>query len=52
VNKYKEAFACSGQSRAAQKLNAPPTANAAGPETEINLTPQQQNSGHKKATQT
>ncbi|ECA6433905.1 hypothetical protein FV313_22130 [Escherichia coli] len=33
VNKYKKAFACSGQSRAAQNLKAPPTASG-GPQPE------------------
>ncbi|MCZ5555206.1 hypothetical protein O5707_28685, partial [Escherichia coli] len=31
VNKYKDAFACSGQSRAAQNLKAPPTASGGPP---------------------
>lgn len=44
MNKYKEAFACSGQGRAAQNLKAPPTLTR-GPRT---LKPQQKDIRNKK----
>ncbi|EJE7371151.1 hypothetical protein M5M67_003452 [Shigella dysenteriae] len=51
VNKHKEAFACSGQGRAAQNLKAPPTLTR-GPLNLTVLKPQQKNIKNKNTTQT
>ncbi|MFK8679473.1 hypothetical protein ACI759_26530, partial [Escherichia coli] len=49
VNKYKEAFACSGQGRAAQNLKAPPTLTR-GPRNLTVLRPQQKKIRNKNTT--
>nr|QUN03786.1 hypothetical protein [Escherichia coli] len=49
MNKYKEAFACSGQGRAAQNLKAPPTLTR-GPRNLTVLRPQQKKIRNKNTT--